>query len=358
MLPTTLIEPDGAADIAPGSGTRGLGAESGRNSHEAPLQSQSCYVTGGSPVHVRLITTSAFKQPSLSVEENPVLLRCVTTFGAALRCFCCWNFNDINAVLPCHRLNSLLELVEGDTMYFPVSSLRFSLLTAFLSEVLEFLNGNYSIVFHCSLDNLVCNLPYPRVDEVSFIMLHPAESTPCSLISFIHITPKLASSLHEFPLLVPYILSKIQLLFDSTITSQNRQSKTTTVNINSHNSLIICFNFKLLSKVSNNDIMTILLVQSKLRAFPTIFKMLNKPFISTILLDWQGNSAISIKGCNNNGITTFSFAELSRARDIKPNWNLVELFSIQVLPYLVDAINEDLGVQAVFSSNNWVGGGI
>ena len=124
MLPTTLIEPDGAADGAPGSGTRGLGAESGRNSHEAPLQSQSCYVSACSPVHVRLITTSAFKQLSLSVEENPVLLRCVTTFRTSLRSLCSGNFNDINAMLPCHRLNSLLELVEGNSMYLSVGFLR------------------------------------------------------------------------------------------------------------------------------------------------------------------------------------------------------------------------------------------
>ena len=355
-MPSNLLtEPETGADIPASSGT----LESGLRRDQTPLQSQSCYVTGGSSIRICFITAlSTLEQLSLSVKEHPVSLRSVATFRTSLRCSCCWNFNYINSMLPCYRLNSSLKFSKWNSMYFSVGFLRLSAPVITFPQMLEFLDSYDCIVSHRNFNNFMRNLPYPCVDEVSFIMLHPAESTPCSLISFIHITPKLASSLHEFPLLVPYILSKIQLLFDSTITSQNRQSKTTTVNINSHNSLIICFNFKLLSKVSNNDIMTILLVQSKLRAFPTIFKMLNKPFISTILLDWQGNSAISIKGCNNNGITTFSFAELSRARDIKPNWNLVELFSIQVLPYLVDAINEDLGVQAVFSSNNWVGGGM
>ncbi|WP_456487836.1 hypothetical protein, partial [Candidatus Alkanophaga liquidiphilum] len=76
MLPTTLIEPDGAADSAPGSGTRGLGAESGLRD-QTPLQSQSCYVTRGSSIHIGFVATFAFEQLSLTVEENPVSLRSV-----------------------------------------------------------------------------------------------------------------------------------------------------------------------------------------------------------------------------------------------------------------------------------------
>ena len=83
--------------------------------------------------------------------------------------------------------------------------------------------------------------------------------------------------------------------------------------VNSYDSLIILFNLKLLSEVSDDDVMSILLVRSELCASPTIFKMLDKSLISSILLDWQGNSTVSIKRCNNNDrISTLCFGKLSR----------------------------------------------
>ena len=201
----------------------------------------------------------------------------------------------------------------------------------------------------------MANLPYSCCNEVPFIMLHPFKGTPCPLISFVRMTPKLASTLHELPLLV-YILSKIQLLSNSTITSQDRQSEATAVNINSHNCLITLLNFELLSKVSDDNVMSILLVQSELRANPTIFKMLNKSFISTILLDWQGNSAIAIESNNNDGISSFCFGKSTRTRDVESDWDLLKLFAVQVLPHLMDAVNEDLRMQAVFLLDNRIGG--
>jgi len=357
-MPSNLfIEPDTGADIPASSGTLGLGAERGLKRDQTPLQSQSCYIVGGSSIYICFIATSTFKQPSLSVEENPVFLRCVTTFRTSLRCLCGGNFNDINAMLPCDGLNCHPELCKWNAMYLPVCSIRLLSISVALSEVPKSLNGNYSIVFHCSLDNLVCNLPYPRVDEVSFIMLHLAEGTPCSTASFVCVTPKLAPSLHKLPLLMPYILSKIKLFQNSSITSQNRNSKTTTIDINSYNCLILLLNLKLLSEDSDDNVMSILLVQSELRAFPAIFKMLNKPFISTILLDWQGDSSIAI--CNNNNrISTFSLTELTRTGDVKSDRNLLKHIRIclQVLPDMMDAINEYLGMQTVLLFNNRIGG--
>jgi len=360
MLPTTLIEPDGAADIAPSSGTLGLGAGSGLKRDQTPLQSQSSYVARGGSIYIGFITTFTFEQPSLPVEEHPVSLRCVTTFRTLLRSLCSRNFNDINPILPCNGLNCCFEFSKWNAMNLPVDSLRLSSLSIMFPQVFEFLNSNYSIVFHCNLNNLVCNLPYPRVDEVPFVMPHPAESTPCSTASLVRITPELTSSLHELPLPVPYILPKIELFQNFPITSQNRNSKTTAVNINPYNSFIALLNLELLSKVSDDNVMAILFVQSELGANPTIVDVFNKSFISTILLDWQGNSTIAIRRNNNDRISSLSLAELARTGDVKPDRNLPKSIWIrlQVLPDLMDAVNEDLGMQIVFLSDSGIGGGM
>ena len=359
MLPTTLIKPDRTADIAPGSGNLGLGAESGLRD-QAPLQSQSCYVTRGSSIHIGFVATFAFEQLSLTVEENPVSLRSVATSWAFLRCSCSGNFNDINTVLPCHGLNSLLELVEGNTMDFPVGSLRLSSLAIMFPHVLKPLNSNYSIVFYCNFNNFMANLPDSCCNEVSFIMPHLAESTLCSTASLVCVTPELTSSLHELPLPVPYILSQIELFQNFSITSQNRNSKTTTININPYNSLIALLNLEFLSKVSDDNVMTILFVQSELCANPTIVDVFDKSLVSSILLDWQGNSAIAIESNNNNGISTFSLTELARTGDVKSDWDLFKPIRIclQILPDLMDTINEDLGMQVVFLSDSGIGGGM
>ena len=124
MLPTTLIEPNRTADIAPSSGTLGLGAESGLKRDQTPLQSQSCYITGGSSIYIGFIATFTSEQLSLSVEEHPALLRSVATSRTSLRGLCCWNFNDINAMLPCYRSNHHPELCKWNSMYFSVGFLR------------------------------------------------------------------------------------------------------------------------------------------------------------------------------------------------------------------------------------------
>jgi len=94
--------------------------------------------------------------------------------------------------------------------------------------------------------------------------------------------------------------------------------------------------------------MTILFVQSELSTSPAIVDVFNKPFVSPVLLDRQSNSAIAVERCDNdNRITTPCFGKLSGARNVnvKSDWNLVKLFAVQVqvqvLPGLVDAINED-----------------
>ena len=358
-MPSNLfIEPDTGADIPASSGTLGLGAESGLKRDQTPLQSKSCYIVGGSSIYICFIATSTFKQPSLSVEENPVSLGSVSAFRTSLRCLCGGNFNDINAMLPCDGLNCHPELCKWNAMYLPVCSLRLLSISVPLSEVLKPLNGNRSIVFHRNLNDFMCNLPYPRVDEISFIMLHPAESTPCSTASLVCVTPKRTSTLHELPLLLPYILSKIKLFQNSSITSQNRNSKTTTVDINSYNCLILLLDLKLLSEESDDNITTILPMQSELSTSPAIVGVFNKSLISTILLDWQSNSAITIKRCNNdNRISTLCLGKLSRTRNVKPDWNLLKLLaSLQILPDLMDTINEYLGMQTVFLLDNRIGG--
>jgi len=359
MTPSNLlIEPDTGADIPASSGTLGLGAESGLKRDQTPLQSQSCYVSACSSIYIGFIATFTFEQLSLSVKEYPIFLGSVTAFRAFLRCLHSRNFNDINAMLPCNGLDSNPELVEWNAMYLPVCSLGLSPLATAFPQVLKILDGNYSIVFHRNLNNLMCNLPYPRVDKVSFIMLHFAESTPCSTASLVCVTPKFTPTLHELPLLMPYILSKIKLFQNSFITSQDRNSKTTTIDINSYNCLILLLDLKLLSEESDDDIATILLVQSELSTSPAIVGVFNKSLISTILLDWQSNSAIAIERCNNNNrITTLCLGKLSRTIDVKPDRNLLELLaSLQILPYLMDAINEDLGMQTVFLLDNRIGG--
>ena len=360
-MPSNLLtEPYGTADIAPSSGTLGLGAESGLKRDKAPLQSQSCNISACSPIYIGFITTSTFEQLSLSIEEHPVFLRSVATFWTALRSLCSWNFNDINAILPCHRLNRHPEFGEWYSMNFSVGSLRLLSFAIVFPQVLKFLNCNYSIVFHCNLNNFMCNLPYPRVYEVSLLAFEFPQGSPSLTTPFICIALQNCSTFHELPLLVPYILSKIKLLQNFSITSQNRQSKATAVNINPYNGSILLLNLKLLSKVSNNNVMSVLFVQPELCTNPTIFKMLKKSFISSILLDWQGNSATTIKRCNNNNrITTPCFGKLSRTRNVKPDWNLPKpLASLQILPYMMDAINENLGVQAVFLLDNRIGGGM
>jgi len=308
-MPSNLfIEPDAGADIPASSGNLGLGAESGlkiekdqRDQSQTPLQSQSCYVTGGGSIGICLVATSAFKL-SLSVEENPVSLRSVATSRAELRCSCCWNFNNINAVLSCYGLNGNLDLWKGILcifMYLPICSLR--------------------LFFPLPFFFLVC------------------------------VAPKLTSTLHELPLPVPNILSEIQPFQNFFIAPQNRQSKAAAVNINSYNRLIILLNIELLSEVYDDNMATILPVQSELGTSPAIVYVLDKSFISTVLFDGQGNSAIAIaiavKRNDNNGITTLCFGKLSGARNIniKSDWNLVKFFAVQVqvLPGLVDAINED-----------------
>ena len=242
-------------------------------------------------------------------------------------------------------------------MYLSVGFLRLLSFTIPLSEVLEFLDGYDCIISQSSLNNLMCKLPDSGVYKVSFIMLHPAESTPCSTASFVCVTPKLAPSLHKLPLLMPYILSQIQLLSNSTITSQDSQSEATAVNINPYNGLIMCFNLELLSQIGDDNVIPILLVQPELCAFPTIVDVFNKSFISTIPPDWQGNSIVSIKRCNNNDrIFTLCFSKLSRARNVKSKWNLVEFLAVQILPDLMDTINEYLGMQVVFLSDSRIGG--
>lgn len=357
MPSNLLIKPDTRADIPASSGTLGLGAESGKT--KAPLQSQS-YIKGGSSIRVCLITTlNASEQLTLSVEEYPVSLARVTTLRTLLRSLCSGNFNNINPILPCNGLNSNPELVEWNAMDLPVGSLRLYPLAIPLSQVFEFLNGNYSIVFHCNLNDFMAYLPDSRVDEVSLIMLHLPQGSPSLTASFICITSKLTPSIHKLPLLVPYILPQIQLLSNLLTTIQNRQSKATTVNINPYNSLIVLFNLKLLSEIDDDNIMSILLVQSELSTSPAIIDVFNKSLISTILLYRQCNSAIPIKRRNyDNRIPTLCFSKLSRARDVKPDRDLVELFAAQVLPNLVDAINEDLGMQVVFLFNNRIGGGM
>jgi len=350
-----LIEPDTGADIPASSGTLGLGAESGRS--KTPLQSQSCYVSACSSIHICFIATlNTHEQLPLSLKEHPVFLTHVSTLGTLLRSLCSGNFNDINAMLPCNGLDSNPELVEWNAMYLPVCSLRLSPLAVAFPQMFEFLDCNYCIISHRYFNDFMTYLPYSRVDEVSLIMLHLAEGTPCSTASFVCVTPKRTSTLHELPLLVPYILSQIKLFQNSSITSQNRNSKTTTIDINSYNCLILLLDLKLLSEVSDDNVMSILLVQSELRAFPAIFKMLNKPFISTILLDWQGDSSIAI--CNNNNrISTLCLTELTRTRDVKSDRNLLKPIRIclQVLPDLMDAINENLGMQTVLLFNNKIG---
>jgi len=99
-------------------------------------------------------------------------------------------------------------------------------------------------------------------------------------------------------------------------------------------------------------------MQPKLRAFPAIVDVFSKSLPSTILLDWQSNSATTIKRCeDNNRISTLCSGKLSTTMDVKPDWNLLKLLaSLQVLPDLMDAINEDLGMQTVLLFNNRIGG--
>ncbi len=345
-IPSSVIEPDTGADIPAGSGTLGLGAESGFKRSQTPLQSQSCNVSGGSPIHICLITAfPAFEQLALSIEEDPVFLTRITTLWTSLRSLCSSNFNNFNSILPRNRSYCHSELGEWNAMNLSVCSLRFSALSIPLSEVLKPLNSNYSIVSQSYFNNFMAYLPYSRIDEVSLIVLHSFEGTPCPLTPLVCVTLKFASSLHELPLFVPDVLSQIKLLQNSPVTSQNCDSETTAVNINPYNSLILLFNPKLLSQISDNDIIVILLVQSKLGAFPAIFNVFNKSLIGSILLDWKGNSSISVKRCNNhNRITTLSFTKFSTTRDVESDRNLLELIRIclSIFPSLVDAVNEDL----------------
>jgi len=103
-------------------------------------------------------------------------------------------------------------------------------------------------------------------------------------------------------------------------------------------------------------------VQSELSTSPAIVDVFNKPFVSPVLLDRQSNSAIAVERCDNNDrITTPCSGKLSGARNVnvKSDWNLVELLaSLQVLPGLVDAINEDLRMQIIFLLDNRIGGGM
>jgi len=77
MMPSNLLtEPGAGADIPASSGNLGLGADGFRRAC-APLQSQSGYVKGGSSIDICLVATFALEQLSLSVEEDPVFLRCI-----------------------------------------------------------------------------------------------------------------------------------------------------------------------------------------------------------------------------------------------------------------------------------------
>ncbi|RLG59481.1 MAG: hypothetical protein DRN95_01940, partial [Candidatus Hydrothermarchaeota archaeon] len=109
---------------------------------------------------------------------------------------------------------------------------------------------------------------------------------------------------------------------------------------------------------SDDNVMTILFVQSELSTSPAIVDVFDKPFVSPVLLDRQSNSAIAVERCDNNDrITTLCFGKLSGARNVKSDWNLVELLaSLQVLPYLMYAINEDLRMQIIFLLDNRIGG--
>ncbi|MDF2956217.1 MAG: hypothetical protein OD815_001833 [Candidatus Alkanophagales archaeon MCA70_species_2] len=64
----------------------------------------------------------------------------------------------------------------------------------------------------------------------------------------------------------------------------------------------------------------------------------------------------------NDAITTTGFprfvSQTFQNGDVKSDRNSLKLFAVQVPPDLMDAINEDLGVQSVFLSDNWVGGGM
>jgi len=357
MMPSNLLtEPDAGADIPASSGTLRLGADGFRRAC-APLQSQSSYVKGGGSIGICLVATFALEQLSLSVEEDP-FLRCMATPRAELRCSCSRDFNNINAVLPCYGLDSYSEFGEGYSMYLPVSSLKLLTLSIPLSEVLEVLDGYDCTVLPCDLNDFICDLPYPCVDEVSFFTFKLPQGSPGLTASLICIALQNHSSLHELPLLVPYILTKIQLFQNFSIISQNRQSKATAVNINSYSRLIILLNLnlELLSEIcdDNNNIMTVLPVQSELSAFPAIVYVLGESPVSTIPPDWQGNSAIAIaiaiaikRGNYGNGIPSIGFSKFSRTGDVKSNSSLLKFFNCFVVLPLMNAINEDLGVEIV-----------
>ena len=355
-MPSNLfIKPDGVAGYTPCSGTLGLNTRSKKS--EAPLQSQLSNIEGGNPVWIAFEPASATsEQSSFAIEKHPISLRCMSAARTTLRGFSCWDLNYTGTTLPCYAANGHSKFRNRNTMYLSIGLLR--LLTPFilLSEILKLFNDDYGIVFQGYFNNLMRYLPHSCVNEISFSMLHPPEGTPCPLLTLGYIALKLTPSLHELPLLMPNVLAQVQLFYDSSVTLQNCQCEATAVNVNPNNCLVTLSNLKHLFKNGNNYIVTVFLVQSELSAGPAISYMLNKAFIGSILPNRQGNSSIE-RGYNNNGVSTLRPSEFSRTRDVESDGYLFEFAGgFVIFPDLMDTVNENLGMEAVFAFNNSVGG--
>jgi len=226
---------------------------------------------------------------------------------------------EINPFIKTSLLKNLFKLIKWNTHNF--------LIRFFIKRFKSFqiLDSNISVISKSHICDFFNNFPKPVFNKIPFLSLQSFKGLPCPMTAFISKRLKFTSSFHNLFSFYPNILPKIGLLKNLSFGSNNRYSKTFSININSKNVRSFWKSHIFFREIGNN-----LSIRCKTIGFalPAIIKQRHISFIVPVLLDRDSNSLSWIHSQFNKEIC-FSSEGFAISWNIKFNSNVIQFITFR-----------------------------
>jgi hypothetical protein len=174
----------------------------------------------------------------------------------------------------------------------------------------------------------VCNLVIAGSLEISFLLAEFSKESNCFVTTFISIGFEFRPSNRDIALSIPDISAEVELLGDSPIFGLDYRygSQSSRPSIDTEN-ILATLNIELLAEINSHNPMVSIIGEPEICANITIGDKCFVSFISTILRDRNGESAV--QGCHrDNGVAMLGDSELATTGDIETHRDIIDAITV------------------------------
>lgn len=263
--------------------------------------------------------------------------------GANMRCSSWMDCNHKPVVLPSYRFECHSEPAVGHTFSFAVTLS----VSSGVFKPLEVFDGYESVVLFSELYDFMSDLPASCSGVVAFFFSKSSKRLPCMSATVVSMPPEIASSKADVSLVISHILTKVELLQNTTFTvNYGNCRQPFHSNIDTDDCLVTFFGWKLLLKNYMNSV----LVEPEESRFVSFSQQFFIPTVSSIHSDWHSDSSIE-SGEGNHWIAVLCHTKVSASRNVEGNRNITYFSTVvQYGDSILEQVVSNLTVQPELSN--------